>query len=77
MGKFIMQAVNSTNIRKVGFDKDTNTMIVSFIKGDDYTYTPVTHGRYLTLLTEDSIGKAFLAGFRNDKSLTVKKYTNG
>tara|TARA_A100001391_G_scaffold110033_1_gene73898 strand:- start:271 stop:534 length:264 start_codon:yes stop_codon:yes gene_type:complete len=51
--------VNSTSIRSIGYDSESKKMEVEFLKGTVYTYSDVSDEVYNTLMTSESIGKAF------------------
>ena len=51
--------VNSTSIRSIGYDPESEKMEVEFLKGTVYTYSDVSEGVFNTLMTSESIGKAF------------------
>lgn len=51
--------VESTSIRSVGYDQESSTLEVEFIKGAVYAYSDVPEDAYLSLLASESIGAAF------------------
>lgn len=55
-----MTYVSSSNIESIGFDADTNTLAVEFIKGGTYEYSGVPEHLYDELMNADSKG-GFLA----------------
>jgi len=52
-------SVNSSSIRSIGYDPESKKMEVEFLKGTVYTYSDIAEGVYNTLMTSESIGKAF------------------
>ena len=66
-------AVNSTSIKSIGYDSKLKKMEVEFKKGTVYTYSDVSEEVYDTLMTSESIGKAFASliksgGFSYEKT---------
>lgn len=53
------QFVNSTNLKTVGHDKETNTMQVEFFNGAIWNYSPVTEDAYKTMVKSESVGQWF------------------
>lgn len=60
-----MQEVSSSNIKKVGYDEDTQTMGVIFHNGYFYHFSDVPKEVYEELISAPSIGQQFNATIRN------------
>lgn len=54
-----MQQVNSSDLESVGYDSDTNMLVVEFKSGNTYSYEGVSQDMYNELISSDSIGKYF------------------
>ena len=63
--------VTSTNIKSIGYDKNTKTLEVEFKNGGLYRYSGVPVNIYNNLMNSDSHGK-FLAKFIKGKYSCVK-----
>lgn len=61
----IMQAVQSSNIKGVGYDPDAQELVVEFNKGGRYKYKGVPPHVYAQLLEADSVGRYFATEIRN------------
>ena len=61
--------VDSSNISKVGYDKESQTLEIHFKAGTIYQYHPVPESIHLALISADSIGGYFYKNIRNDKSI--------
>tara|TARA_R110001632_G_scaffold29501_1_gene78276 strand:+ start:2116 stop:2340 length:225 start_codon:yes stop_codon:yes gene_type:complete len=66
-------AVNSTNIKSMGYRRKDKTLIMKFHNQTTYHYSPVDEERYTELRSSISVGSHFNKNFRGDKSLTVIK----
>lgn len=67
------RTVESSNIKAVGYHKETRTLVIEFLTGDVYCYSPVTAEGHNRLLHADSVGSFFYKEIRNNKSITYKK----
>ena len=56
-----MQPVSSSMIAAIGYDADTQTLAVEFIKGGTYEYADVPPEEWEIFSTADSVGKYFLS----------------
>lgn len=56
--------VRSSNIRSIGYDQETKTLEVEFLKGSVYQYFEVPWGTWLGFVAADSKGKYFIAQIR-------------
>jgi hypothetical protein len=65
--------VTSSQIKEVGYDKETLTLEVEFIKGGIYTYQPVTKEAYKMMMSADSIGKFFSSNIKGNENITTTK----
>lgn len=65
--------VESSNLKSIGYHKDTRTMTVEFHDGGVYKYHPITHSGYLKLIHADSIGSAFHKDIRQNKNISYEK----
>lgn len=61
--------VDSSNIRSVAYDKDTETLCVHFHNGGLYTYGDVDQEVYVSLVHAESVGK-----YLNQKIKGVNPY---
>jgi hypothetical protein len=57
----LMQAVDSSNIKSVGYDSIRHELHIAFHNGRTYRYARVPETEYRKLLEADSVGKAFTA----------------
>ena len=57
-----MKPVKSSNIKAVGYDKETNSLHVIFLSGGVYEYLGVPERVHALLMASDSIGKAINNG---------------
>lgn len=55
----IRRPVQSSNLRTVGYDKETKILEIEFIKGGVYQYFDVSESVYLELVSADSKGTYF------------------
>jgi len=60
-----MVNVESSNINQVGYDSDSNTLIIKFHSGGLYCYFDVDENLYNNLLNADSVGKFFNQHVKN------------
>lgn len=51
------QAVSSSNVEKIGYDKDTQTLGLEFKNSSIYEYPNVPESVFLELQQADSVGK--------------------
>lgn len=49
--------VNSSNIARVGFDKDTSSLFLEYKGGNLYVYSDVSLDIYNKLMSADSVGR--------------------
>jgi hypothetical protein len=56
--------VRSSSIASIGYDQDTKTLEVEFLKGGVYQYFEVLGGMWLGFVAADSKGKYFIAQIR-------------
>lgn len=64
--------VESSQIKAVGYDAETQTLAVQFTRGDAiYHYPLVPKGAYMAMMACDSVGKFFGAYI---KPMAFKKY---
>lgn len=59
-----MQPVNSSMIAAIGYDADTKTLAVEFVKGGTYEYEDVPEEEWEAFSTAESVGKYFLANIK-------------
>lgn len=65
-----MTYVSSSNIESIGFEADTNTLTVEFIKGGTYEYSGVPEHLYDELMSADSKGTFFAANIKGSYGYT-------
>lgn len=63
--------VESSNIKSIGFDK--NTLQVEFTNGAVYNYTPITEDCYKELMSAESKGEYFYQNIRKNENVTLTK----
>ncbi|MDD5400952.1 MAG: KTSC domain-containing protein [Sulfurimonas sp.] len=51
-----MTLVESSNVKAVGYNKDSSTLQVEFKNGGTYQYFAVPEGVFVELLNSDSVG---------------------
>lgn len=68
-----MTPVSSSNIAAIGYDGESRTLFVQFVKGGEYSYSPITEDGYRELLKAPSVGGYFAANIKNNETLTVNK----
>lgn len=54
-----MIPVDSTDLEEIGYDADTNTLVIEFKRGNVYKYNDVPQAVYDGLMSADSVGKYF------------------
>lgn len=59
-----LQKVVSSNLSAVGYDTDTNELVVEFNSGMSYKYIDVPFDTYKELMAADSLGTYFNANIR-------------
>lgn len=62
---FMTQLVNSTAIRLIGYESETETLRVLFNHGDAYDYPAVPREVFDALRSAESVGRAFNQAIRN------------
>lgn len=65
MSSEFLQAVASSNLKKVGYDKNTGTLFVQFRKGNIWEYRHVPPETYDALVKASSIGRYFTKHVRD------------
>jgi hypothetical protein len=65
--------VDSSNISKIGYDEESQTLEVHFLNGGVYQYHTVPKSTYLALIEAKSIGGYFFKNIRNDKDISFIK----
>lgn len=61
-----IQVPDSTNIASIGYDKETQTLEVEFLKGNLYQYFDVPQAVYEGFLSADSKGKYLIANIKGN-----------
>jgi hypothetical protein len=56
--------VNSSNVRAVGYDPVTFTLVIEFANGRSYEYGGVHQTTYHALMSAESVGKYFMREIR-------------
>jgi hypothetical protein len=62
------QSVTSSMIRSIGYNMESSTLEIDFLKGGLYNYADVPQGVYDALMGAESHGKYFLANIKNTYS---------
>ena len=57
--------VQSSNLRSVGYDPETQTLEVTFTSGTTYAYAGVPAGRHAALMAAPSAGSYFATSVKN------------
>ena len=57
--KIMMEAVESSNLAAVGYDKEAECLKVTFKSGASYIYENVPAGVWTDILSADSVGSIF------------------
>lgn len=60
-----MIEVESSNVRKIGYDEKTKTAYVQFLSGSIYSYKDVPREQFESLKKAASVGSYFYRNFRN------------
>lgn len=68
-----LKPVESSNIAAVGYDGSTQTLIIRFHNGAEYSYNPVTEEAKNNLLAAESIGAYFNKHIRTNKGINFKR----
>lgn len=63
----------STNIVFSKYSIEKQELIVTFIKGRTFKYTPVTYEMYLWFKTDESQGKYFVEHIQKNKTILFEK----
>jgi len=58
-GTKIITEIDSTNLRKLTYDTETEKLIVEFVKGASYEYEKVPHRIFTQMRMSESQGKFF------------------
>jgi hypothetical protein len=67
--KLPRQKVESTNIASVAFDKDSSTLVLAFVGGGIYSYTPITQDAFITFMTAESKGAYFNQNIKGNNNI--------
>jgi len=59
------QSVQSSNLAEVGYNPNTMTLEVLFLKGNLYQYFDVPEGIYIELMNSSSLGQFFNINVKN------------
>lgn len=70
-----LQEVESGNIARIGYDKESATLVVEFKHGGKYAYTPVPEEVHQALIEAKSIGRHFAAYLKNNPAYTSTNIT--
>jgi hypothetical protein len=60
-----LKPVNSSNLRKIGYDPATNILIIVFNSGSTYEFQNIPPDLYEDLINAPSIGTFFSKNIRN------------
>lgn len=67
------KAVKSSNIKSIGYDKETSTLEIAFNTGKVYQYNNVPESVYTALMSAESKGKYFNAHIRNNPTYPYRQ----
>lgn len=70
--KMERQSVNSSNIKAIGYDKETSTLEVEFHNGGIYEYFDVSENEADSLINASSVGQYFASNIKNKYRFTKK-----
>ena len=62
--------VTSSLIQSIGYDANSQTLEIEFVKGGVYQYSGVSEDEYAGLMGSESHGKHFLANIRDKYPFT-------
>jgi hypothetical protein len=68
-----MEAVESSNIDKVGYNPTDKTLYIQFKGGSTYKYHPITQHGYTSLRGAESVGRFFHQHIRNNSAISTEK----
>lgn len=71
--KIEMQEVDSSNIAKIGYDGETQTVRVKFKSGIYWDYAPVPAEQYQALSEAESVGRFFSSTIRTNPNYTATR----
>ena len=69
--------VESSTIKKVGYNHDTRDMVIEFMSGEQYLYEDVPRDEFMALVEAESVGTHFADEIRDEYEglkLVVEKY---
>lgn len=64
---------NSSLLDRMSHDSETEEMEVTFKRGGNYKYHPVSHDLWTELIESESVGKAFGYLIKSDPNITFEK----
>lgn len=73
--KYKLERVKSTNIKAIGYEKESKTLNVFFSNNGLYTYSPVEEKTYNLFHSAQSIGKFFAGEIKPNKTYKFQKVT--
>ena len=62
----VLRAVESSYLKRVGYDPDEEELYVEFHGGKTWKYAKVTAQQYENMMTAESIGKWFIANIKKN-----------
>jgi len=65
--------VKSSNVKSVGYDKESHTLVVEFHSSDIYSYCPITPTGHIGLMQSESVGKHLNAHIKNNDLVECEK----
>jgi hypothetical protein len=68
-----LHAVESSRIKKMGYDPATEELVVQFKKGGVYKYSGVSKAVYAVLISAPSLGSTFQTMIVNNKNITYER----
>lgn len=67
----IVTVRDSSNISQVSYNPEDSLLLVKFVNGDAYTYQRVSFAEFGSLVSADSVGKAFIRYIRPKQASKV------
>ena len=68
-----LNKVSSSNIEAVGWNEESQTLVILFKKGRTYSYTPVSKEMYHNLYNAESVGDYFAQNIRNKPEIVCQQ----
>ncbi len=75
-GKRVAADYESTNIRRSVHFPDSNQLLVEFVKGGKYVYSPVVEAQHRSMMLAPSPGGYFVKNIKNNSSINFRKVSD-